>query len=1052
MAAPWPVLQSLADHALAIAALPATGPLPVRTAIVSNERHAHALRRVLLRSGQGAALGGTRFVGPGTLAQEILNETGRDFSPGEAALRPARLLALIKENLPLEYFALYLLRSTPGWPEAFAGAISDLEGAGLGPDQLPAATPQWRDVRLLWKKVEAMAGRSWTSSRIYREAALVLESGAHPTTGPVFAAVTGRESAVQARFLVALPGAVLGVVAARPLRARYLDRVLRLFGRDARKALEGAPLPSANASERDLLVRHLLSPPEFLADPARKRSKGPDGTVSLEEHSGVEAEIEAAAEWVAREVLERKTPLEDVAVLVPSADPLGALVAARVERLPWSDGPFPVHVAGGIPLAASAGGARALSLVRALRSFLPAEGLAGVLPLLRAQVGDRQHVSTGEAIGVAWGVGTVGGNQARKEGALEWPERLAAREAQLAGWLAVLGPEEEKREGWGLRDELTLLQAVRPAVTALAALARLVVDDRPLGEIATALTDFIEKWVLDPGQAAPVHALLREDLSGARADAVTGSVLGADAITLIEDRLLAIRLPTVRFGKPAVYVGTLAGAAGLEFEAVRILGLAEGALPSAVREDAVLPDRMRKEAGPLVPLSEDRVTAQLHSFDRAIRSARARIALSVPHSDLERSDRETSSLLIEVGAALGRPDSKRVAVIPDLESLRRTSFGPAREAASAFRAEHPVSDVQWLDRSAATSDAPPTWKVGLHLALPRILALRDRDALGAADGILGSAGPFPVFPGLAPEKPISASALEELVGCPLRFLYHRVMKWEEPAGPSTVRELDSLTYGSLLHEVADRFYSAHGTEFVARKGTLGKWQKLARVFGEEEFDALRVRFPLVGRGVEEKERSRLLRDLDSFLDYDWNLPLDRFVGVELAFDGLALDAGDGRLHVRGYIDRIDVEEGHALVRDLKSGNDHPRTGKEEGPTPTRDIQLGLYGLVAKKKAREWNLPGKLQAAYVYPRNAEERAFRADHADLEKATRQWLGIAHGLLAEQSFPPSPSTDDCKYCVFRPICDGPERAAAALEDAKEGVDAFFEMKVGADEEDEQ
>jgi RecB family exonuclease len=459
---------------------------------------------------------------------------------------------------------------------------------------------------------------------------------------------------------------------------------------------------------------------------------------------------------------------------------------------------------------------------------------------------------------------------------------------------------------------------------------------------------------------------------------------------------------------------------------------------------------MRKEAGPLVPLAADRVTAQLHSFDRAVRSARARIALSVPHSDLERSDRETSSLLIEVGAALGRPDGEREAVIPDLQSLGRTSFGPARAAASAFRAEHPVTEVQWLDRSAATSEIPPAWKDGRHLALPRILALRDRDALGAADGVLGNAGPFPVLPGLAPEKPISASALEAIVGCPLRFLYHRVMKWEEPAGPSTVRELDSLTYGSLLHEVADRFYSAHGPDFVARKGTLGRWQRLARAIGEEEFEALRVRFPLVGRGVEEKERGRLLRDLDSFLDYDWHLPLDRFVGVELPFDGLALDAGKGELHVRGYIDRIDVEEGHALVRDLKSGHDHPRTGKEECPVPTRDIQLGLYGLVARKKAREWNLPAKLQAAYVYPRNAEERAFRADHADLEKATRQWLGIAHGLLAEQSFPPSPSTDDCKYCVFRPICDGPERASAALEDAEDAVDAFFEMKVGTDEED--
>ena len=1041
---PWPVILSLADHASAITALPAPGPLPVRTAIVGSERQAHALRRELIRAGHASVLGGTRFVGTAALAREILEDAGASSSPGEEALRAARLLALIEEDLPFEYFELSLLRSTPGWPEALAGAISDLEGAGLEPSRLPNTTAAWRDVALLWSRLEAAAGRSWTNARTYREAAALLAAGARPATGPVFASVTGRESAAQAHFLLALPGVTLGIVAARPLRPRHLDRLEALFGKGARAAFEGATRPAAGSTERDLLVCHLFASPEFLADPSRLRSKGPDGTVSLEEHAGVEAEVEAAAEWVAQEVLERKTPLEEVAVLVPMADALAPLVASRIERLPWPTGKFPVHVAGGIPLVATAGGARALSLVRALRFFLPAEGLAAVLPFLRAPVDDRQHVSTGEAMGVAWGVGIVGGNQARKEGALEWPTGLSAREDQVAATLEALGPEKEERDGWGLRDELDLLRAVNPAITALCALARLVVDHRPLAEIAPAFVAFLEKWVLDPGSGAPVHSLLRDELDGAGADEVARSVGGADALAVIEERIASMRLPTVRFGKPAVYVGTLSGAAGLEFEAVRILGLAEGAIPSAVREDAVLPDRMRKEAGPLVPLSADRVTAQLHSFDRAVRSARSRIALSVPHSDLERSDRETSSLLIEVGAALGRPDGKERPVIPDLQSLRRTSFEPARDAAAAFRAGRPVTDVQWLDRATATNEIPPSWKEGRQLALSRILALRDHEGLDAADGILGSEGPFPAFPGMAPERPVSASALEALLGCPLRFLFDRVLKWKEPAGPSSVRELDALTYGSLLHGVAERFYGESGADFVARKGTLAAWKKKARAVAAEEFGALRVSQPLVGLGVEEKERNRLYRDLDSFLAYDWGLKLDRFVGVELAFDGLTIDAGEGKLNVRGYIDRIDVEDGHGLVRDLKSGRGHPRVGKEEDPTPTRDVQLGLYSLVARKMAKEWKLPAKLQAAYVYPRNADEREFRDDHAELVQATKEWLAVAHGLLAEHSFPPSPSKDDCKYCPFRVTCDGKDRALAAVEEAEDAVADFFSLKV--------
>jgi RecB family exonuclease len=1024
--------------------MPSAGPLPVRTVLVPTERHAHALRRALLRTGKGAVLGGTRFVGPASLAREILEQAGREFVRGEESLRPARLLALFEEKPPLEYFQLDLLRSTPGWPEAFAGAISDLEGAGLAPEDLPETAPQWRDMRLLWSRLEAAAGPSWSVARVYREAAALLAGGARPATGPVLAAVTGRESAVQARFLRALPGATIALFATRPPRDRHLQRVEALFGPEARAALAAPPPPSGKA-ERDLLARYLFAPPEVLADPKRPRSQGPDGTVSLEENAGVESEIEAAAEWVVREVLEHRTPLEEVAVLVPAHDPLAPMVASRIARLPWKGGPFPVHVAGGIPLAATAGGARALALVRALRSYLPAELVAELLPALRAPVGDREHLTASEALRVAWGVGTVGGNSARPAGALDWPAFSGRREAQLAAEVASLDAEAEKREGWRLRPQLEALRAALPALAALAELARPVVDERPLAEVATALLDFMERWLLLPGPGAAVRALLAAEVEGL--GAVAEAVCGRDALGVFEDRLLSLRLPTVRFGEPAVYVGTIGAAAGLEFQAVRILGLCEGAIPSVAREDPVLPDRLRAEASPLVPLSGDRVLAQLHAFGLAAAAARDRIALSVPHGDLERSDREVSSLIVEVAAALGRPDKVEWEVIPNLESIARTSFGPARAAAAAARKERPVTEVAWQDHASAKGEVPPAWREKGPVELGRVLELRDRGGLGAADGILGPDGPFPVFPGQAPDRPISASALETLVSCPLRFLRQRVLHWDEPVRAATVRELDPLTYGGLFHAVAERFYSEHGADFVARKGTFKEWRGRLREIAAAAFASLLASHPLVGRGVEEKERQRLFRDLETFLDYDWRLPISRFVGVEMPFDGLALAVGGTKLHVRGYVDRIDVEGDHALVRDLKTGADHPRDGDEEDPTPARDIQLGLYGLVAKRKADEWGIPRRLQAAYAYAKSGEERAFRDDHAALEKATNEWLGVAKGLLDEHSFPPTPVADDCSFCPFLPVCDGQERAAEA-PGTKGAAAAFFEMK----EEDEE
>src|SRR5215208_7224967 len=98
------VLDTAASWADAVATLPVAGPLPARTVLVPSERHAHALRRALARSGRGAALAGTRFVGPLTAAEEVLRAAGVAFDAGEEELRAARLLALFREDLALEHF------------------------------------------------------------------------------------------------------------------------------------------------------------------------------------------------------------------------------------------------------------------------------------------------------------------------------------------------------------------------------------------------------------------------------------------------------------------------------------------------------------------------------------------------------------------------------------------------------------------------------------------------------------------------------------------------------------------------------------------------------------------------------------------------------------------------------------------------------------------------------------------------------------------------------------------------------------------------------------
>ena len=106
---------------------------------------------------------------------EVLRGAGIEFQPGEEALRETRLAALFRSNLTLRHFPIDLLRSTPGWEAAFAQSISDLEGAGLRPEDVVADSAQLEDVLTIWRALDQSAQGSWTTQRIYLEAAIVLE-------------------------------------------------------------------------------------------------------------------------------------------------------------------------------------------------------------------------------------------------------------------------------------------------------------------------------------------------------------------------------------------------------------------------------------------------------------------------------------------------------------------------------------------------------------------------------------------------------------------------------------------------------------------------------------------------------------------------------------------------------------------------------------------------------------------------------------------------------------------------------------------------------------
>jgi len=1060
------VVWTAGAWANAVADLPAEGPLPCRTVLVPRMQVAHVLRRELVRAARAAALAGTRFLTAPLAAAAVLRRTGTAFEPGEEALRPARLLSLFRGDLGLDHFPVELLRSRPGWHDAFARTVSDLEAAAFRPEDLErdAGSARLRDIARVWRALDESAGSSWTVERTHLEAAAALERQPDlwPFEGGALVYGSGNVTAAQVRFQRAIRGASLVLLGARPMRPRHLERMVALFGDAAGAALAAAETRRDARTERDILASYLFEQPAALAAPERPRSGGPDGTVDIEEHAGIEEEVEATADWVARQV-EAGSPLEEIAVLVPSPDPLAGLVAERLARLPWHNGPFPVHVAGGLPLAGTATGARALSVVRAIRSHLSADALADVLPALRANGPEARYLTRGAAMDLAWSLGTTGGNPARPEGALEWPERAAARETALDAQLAEAKAADAAGTAPGLARKardierlLADLRAVRPALDALVSIARHTVGRAPLATLWPALRSFLGQWLPGADAGAGVDIVLDERLDKLASDRACGSVAGEDALRVIEDAISTTRVSEGRFGDPAVYVGPVREARDLAFEAVRVVGLAEGYLPSVPREDAVLPDALRAalsaRAGASPSTAADHATADLHALDSIVRNARARVSLSAPRLDAERSQHEPSSIILEAAAALARPDAstgERGPPIPDLRTLRRDGFAPAREAARRFRAMRPVTETAWQDRVArGLLDLPPRWRGRGALDLDRVAGLLRPDEPGPIDGVLRRDGATIAVPGLSADRPISPGALGRLLGCPHQFLLADLLRFDQPAEAPPRREIGQPYYGDIFHAVAAEFYGSHGATF-GRERALADWLAIADGIVDRAFAALLERYPLVGEAVRDQQRERLRRDVHDLLRYDWEGASDRrFVDVERVFghpDAVRLTSGDHTLFVRGRIDRIDVEHGRTLVRDLKTGRPHPRIGREAEPDAAIDIQIAAYGMVARALADAWQLPPRVAAAYAYVgRGASERAFRDDfHEVLEPAAVDWLRTAADLLAGRAFPRTPRLEDCRYCPFRPVCGDAYGRAADVLAREEGLARFAALK---------
>lgn len=265
---------------------------------------------------------------------------------------------------------------------------------------------------------------------------------------------------------------------------------------------------------------------------------------------------------------------------------------------------------------------------------------------------------------------------------------------------------------------------------------------------------------------------------------------------------------------------------------------------------------------------------------------------------------------------------------------------------------------------------------------------------------------------------VSASRLEALGTCPLRYLQSSVLGLRTPDDPELDpdRWLDSLRRGGLLHRAYERTLREARTRGL--EATSEAFEEVASEALAAEISLMRAAMPVPGEGALRRETAGLRNDVRSFVRMVRQSGAP-WVALELKFgladdDPVVMGVGQMALRLRGAIDRIDEDLEGLRVIDYKTGRvrDFAGTGTFNGG---RRLQHALYAYVTEERLRRHVVSG----AYVFPtmrgQNRTVAFNRASLADVGGLLQIMLdGVATG-----SFVPTDRSDDCKFCDFAAIC---------------------------------
>lgn len=1005
-----------------IGAVKAADPLAPVFVILPNQQQAAEFRRRLAAAGGGLGVETFTFYG---LYAEVLARAGR---PIPALLDPVqiRLLRQIVDDLygrgELRHYAA--LRGRPGFVIALRDAIQELKrarvfsdvfaravaGHGARLEELAAVYSAYQGwlQRNNWADLE---GRGWLAAialeenpALGSELRLLAVSGFdefNPTQLGVLAHLAGRAQAA----LISLTGDV--DCPDRPAHRRFLRARQALVG-----ALDFSPVaPGQAAGAPTFLAPGIAHLEAHLFEP--RRPALPDQPcVEFIEAQNRAAEARAALRWVKARIVRDGLALGEVAIAARDLEPYRPFITEAAAEFG-----IPLRIIAGLPLAQNPAVAALLALLA-----LPAHDWPW-RPLLEAW---RSPYFDWSALGIGPG-DAAGLDAAARQGRVvsglgQWQECFDLLELQNP-------PQNVDEEGFGLPGEGRapageLGGALRGALSdKFAAFTGLLTP--PAAGTVREFVAFIEDLIgADPALAAARSHSHPDPSPGigvvaqARANPATAD-RDVAALRVLKDVLRGLVLAEASLNSPpleyaafykelrgaveaATYTapavnGVLAASAlnirGLSFQAVALLGLAEGEFPLAERADPFLSEEDRtllREQG--IPLETRLRGDEGTFFYQAVTRARQRLLLTRPYLADDGQPWEPSPFWNQVHELLGKPPVRHV------------------RPGDALSPQEAASPVEWL---------PP--EDGLQAHIRRGAAILQarlaRPAASVYEGELdGLAGVLAAR--YSAEFGWSASKLEAYGTCPFYFYVAYVLDLEPRTPPEEGYDVRML--GSMLHKILEDTYAQ-----AADPGDLDCCLAMMVAVSRQVFSTAPADYGFRPTPLWAQQQAELLRVLEKTITAlaarsQGFTPRYQEQKFGMGNPSLVLPTDDGPIRLHGYIDRVDAApDGRLRVIDYKAGGAaiSPRHLAEG-----RRLQLPLYALAARDALGLGEIAGGF---YWHIQKAEPSSLKLEDypdgfdAALSQAVEHVIRHVANIRAGK-FQPQPPGDGCPaYCPANGFC---------------------------------